>query len=275
MNPIPKVRTRCLGVILAATVGMPATLVSPHASAAAAPSDDDLQQAKRLYERGTARFDAGAFTEAAGLFVSAYELSGEPNLLYNASYAFERAQDTDNALRYLRKYRDLAPPDERAGVDEEIAQLERRQSAAETNEDLEPEKINATPAGDTPPKDDAPVETRRIFGPGAAVLTGTAVLGAGVAIGFGVAALTQRNTVADQCSEDGSLCPGTVDGVERKRKIFAAVADAGIALTAVSVVALTAVLLVNRKRAQRDKVALQIAPDMTRSSAGVWVRGRF
>lgn len=250
------------------------------AIAAMAPSDSDLEEAKAMYERAKSRFDAGEFTEAAGLFVSAYEMSGEPNLLYNASYAFERASDYENALKYLRKYRDLAPKEERGQLDDEISQLEARQDAANSEDDLEPAKIGEPTPTEEPvdqrqPKDkDKP---DKIFGPGAAVLTATTVLGAGMAIGFGIAALNKRNAIEDSCAPggpDGVLCPDSVEDDEQQRKIYAALSDTGIAIGVVSAIALTTVLLINRKRV-RSQTALRVAPNMSRTTASLMMSGRF
>jgi tetratricopeptide (TPR) repeat protein len=266
------------GVLASATA---LTAIPTTAIAAVSPSDSDLEEAKKLYERAKGRFDAGEFPEAAGLFVSAYELSGEPNLLYNASYAFERADDYENALKYLRKYRDLAPPEERGNLDEEIAQLESRKEAAESGDDLEPDKIGdpepepeKEPARKDPMTDDEP---RRIFGPAAAVLTATTIIGAGMGIGFGVAALNRRNAAEDACvsgGPDGVLCESSAQDDEDKRRTYAILADTGIAVGVVSAIALTTVLLVNRKRA-RSKTALRVAPNVSGSTASVWVSGRF
>ena len=80
----------------------------------------------RFYKEGRAAYDRGRYDAAAEKFKQAYDLAGDPNLLFNLALVYDRLGDLPRSLEYMKRYRNVAPPDEHAALDSRIAGLEDR-----------------------------------------------------------------------------------------------------------------------------------------------------
>ncbi len=248
-----------------ATWSAPALAVAPMPTPKANPTPDDLQRADELFLNGRALYQDGSYDGAITAFKSAYELSGDANLLYNIALAYDRMDAFDEAIEYLEAYRALAPAEERDALSEKVDSMRRRKLKAQTDADAaattRPAPVPATTPTSPAPVDSPPKKTPakdRVYGPAAITLTVVTVAAAGVGIGLGVASSSRRKSAQDQCNEgaDGDLfCPDTAeDDIERSRN-FAIGADVGFAVAGAAGIALIAVIAAKaakRKKQKRD-----------------------
>ncbi|HEX4404637.1 MAG TPA: tetratricopeptide repeat protein [Polyangia bacterium] len=111
------------------------------------------QEMKQLYERATRAYDVGKYNEAIEEYQKAYEIGGDPPMLYNIAQAYRLNDQPTEALRFYRRYLQRAPSARnREDVERKIAELEKsvedkRKAAA---------AVTPPPAPVTPP---APVVT--------------------------------------------------------------------------------------------------------------------
>lgn len=124
------VRAGCLGLlVLLAVAGGPA------ARAAELTPQQKLEM-KQLYERATRAYDVGKYNEAIEEYQKAYEIGGDPPMLYNIAQAYRLNDQPNEALRFYRRYLQRAPSARnREDVERKIADLEktveeRRKAAA-------------------------------------------------------------------------------------------------------------------------------------------------
>jgi hypothetical protein len=91
---------------------------------------------KQLYERATRAYDVGKYNEAIEEYQKAYEIGGDPPMLYNIAQAYRLNDQPGEALRFYRRYLQRAPgARNREDVERKIADLEktveeRRRAAA-------------------------------------------------------------------------------------------------------------------------------------------------
>jgi tetratricopeptide (TPR) repeat protein len=121
----------------------------------AAPAQEAGDEAKSLFERGSALYALGRYAEAAPLFERAFELKPDPALLYNAAQAYRLMGDKPRALtlyqNYFRLFGDQIP-----NRDEVAGQIDQLKDAIATDERAK----NAPPVGTHPlAQSDAPAAT--------------------------------------------------------------------------------------------------------------------
>jgi len=100
------------------------------------PTPEQLEQAKKAFQEGSALYEAGKVNEAIEKFKESYRLSKKPVLLYNIGHALdEGAKDTQKALFYYRKFLADAPKDakQRKDVAKRVEQIEKENFEAELN----------------------------------------------------------------------------------------------------------------------------------------------
>jgi hypothetical protein len=109
---------------------------------------------KQLYEKATRAYDVGKYNEAIEDYQKAYEIGGDPPMLYNIAQAYRLNDQPTEALRFYRRYIQRAPSARnREDVERKIAELEkiveeRRKTAAAAT----PPPVT-TPPLTTPPKE--------------------------------------------------------------------------------------------------------------------------
>jgi hypothetical protein len=108
------------------------------------------QEMKTLYERATRAYDVGKYNEAIEDYQKAYEIGGDPPMLYNIAQAYRLNDQPNEALRFYRRYLQRAPQARnREDVERKIAELEK------AVEDRRKAALAATP----PPLPTPPVVT--------------------------------------------------------------------------------------------------------------------
>jgi hypothetical protein len=92
----------------------------------AAPTQQQLDQAKKAYGEGKRLFDAKKYGDAVEKFKESYRLSKNPLLLYNVGFTLDQKGDRDLALFYYKKFLSDAPADaaQRPDVTARVKDLE-------------------------------------------------------------------------------------------------------------------------------------------------------
>src|SRR5689334_11870849 len=67
-------------------------------------SEEKRAEARERYAAGTKKFNVAKFDEAAAEFVAAYEIAGEPSLLYNIAQSYRMAERHDKALFFFKSF---------------------------------------------------------------------------------------------------------------------------------------------------------------------------
>lgn len=143
--------------------------LGPRLAHAQAPEETRVT-AKRHYESGARKFDMGKFAEAAEDFQKAYELVGDPAILYNIAKSYQLAENPERARFFYQSYlRRLPGAPNRAEVESRIKDLDKvlsqQKRAAEKPPTgiLRPEEKQPTPPTasteqrPTPPEPPKPV----------------------------------------------------------------------------------------------------------------------
>ena len=114
---------------------------------------DRNERARALFAEGTAAYQDGDFSVAAGKFEEAYRLTRSPELAFNVGRVYERMSEYDKAIRYFRIYLRSGEPSDsvKADVEERIEAL--RQAKIRQRDQV----------FTLPPSDDALVQEARIF----------------------------------------------------------------------------------------------------------------
>ena len=248
------------------------------------PTPKDMARAKELYDNGKGLYQEGSYEGAAFAFEEAYKLSGDINVLYNVSLAYDRAGDFEKALRFLEYYRALAPEGERAALTQKVESLKIRlekqkeaeaEGEGEGDADAEPDEPDppatpppATTGGeDTGPTDDG---LPKVFTPVVGVLAGVGALGFGLGIGFGASSLGRTRAAEDGCSD--GLCDVQTQGDLDKARNRALVADISIGVGAAATVAMAALLIVNAVKRKKAKAAAGATSRLQPTWGGLQVR---
>jgi tetratricopeptide (TPR) repeat protein len=189
------------GVIALFTAFAVVLAAAPASAQIAEPESTAMEdQLEQLNAAALERFQAKDYDGAAEIFKQAYELSPEPNYLFNIGRVYEEKGDFPNAISYYDQFvrqpgvelesRELAV--ERLRVLRQIQ--EELEPRAPTPEPIEPDvdDVEPEPTEDEPPSSRPPrmrVAGYALLGVGGAVLVGGAA--------FGGAAVARRNELED------------------------------------------------------------------------------
>jgi tetratricopeptide (TPR) repeat protein len=141
-------------ILPALLLGALATLAAPQlAHAEEQPTAEQLEQAKKAYAEGKAKFEKGNFGDAVEKFKESYRLSKNPLLLFNIAVTFERLQQNDMALFYYKKFLSDAPEGaaQRADAKKSVAALEKAGTKPASGD-----------AAEAPPSVEAPAEPEAV-----------------------------------------------------------------------------------------------------------------
>lgn len=108
-------------IVRAFVAGIVLLSITPAAQA----QDLDTEEARGAFTAGQAAYRAGRFADALDYFERAYELTSEPQLLYNIALVHERLRHDAEALDYYRRYLAESPQvEDRANVEARVSILE-------------------------------------------------------------------------------------------------------------------------------------------------------
>jgi tetratricopeptide (TPR) repeat protein len=195
-----------LALLIAGTLARPA---------AAELTPQQKQEMHQHYEKATRAFDVGKYAEAIEEYQKAYEIGGDPPMLYNIAQAYRLSDQPSEAVRYYRRYLQRQPnAKNREDVERKIADLEKlieeRKKASVMPPPMPPppapvavpDQPAAASAVVTPPPPSTPREEPHGAYPMRRII-GWSVLGAGVLAGAaagyeGWTATQKANKVGDQ-----------------------------------------------------------------------------
>jgi tetratricopeptide (TPR) repeat protein len=93
-------------------------------------ADDELAQARKHYQRGTAHYNLEEYAQSIQEFEEAYRIHPDPAILYNIAQAYRLMKNPERALHFYRAYlRELSRAPNRAEVEQHIAEMERLAAA--------------------------------------------------------------------------------------------------------------------------------------------------
>jgi hypothetical protein len=126
-----------LRLILSVLMGV-AVVVSVGGRAEAQLSADQKAEMRQHYEKATRAYDVEKYPEAVDEYQKAYEIGGDPAMLYNIAQAYRLNDQLPDALHFYRRYLQRSPnARNREDVERKIADLEvtieARRKAAEAN----------------------------------------------------------------------------------------------------------------------------------------------
>jgi tetratricopeptide (TPR) repeat protein len=249
----------------------------------------DRREAKRLFNQAHLAYRRGDYEEAILKWEQSYELSGEPLIFLSIANAYERLGEAEEALDYLKRWREKAPRREHEELDDRIASLERRveekkaeeeerkreeeQRIAEEKARQERErKAKLARLREQEEEDSSDVWT--ILG-WSLVGTGGAAVIAGV-IMDGVAA-SQRPSEEEAClqTDGGLFCRDSLrDDIESSNRLAIA-GDATWIIGSLVAASGVVVLLTLPGSEQDGGDSARLSPWFSRSAGGVAVGGSF
>lgn len=156
----------------------------PDTSVQAPPNAGDARVVE-LNERGSSLYSAGDYRRAVELFLQAYAVDGDPNLLFNIAACYEGLGDRDGAIEKYRAFLadPNADPEGRPRAEGAITRLLATENAQPPKPPLEP--LVAPAATSSAPPVTSPTRAPAVTGPepGSPEWLPWAVLGGGAALG--------------------------------------------------------------------------------------------
>ncbi len=276
-------RCSALALIALALLGPLATGTqaqnTPAATDGAAQSSPDapgeLDEAARIvFDNGTRAFEDGRFDEALRLYMSAYDLSQRPQLLYNIAVSHDRLEHKVEAADYYERFVEALPESSRANMARSRAAI-LREVVAQNNQPTDPSLTDPpddeNDRGETievraeaPPE--APTASRSLAGP----IASFGVAGAGL-ITFAVAGLIARGKYND-CDDEMAPC---TDSEISSIDTVSLVADIGLGVAVAGAITGVVWLLVGGSSDDGDQAAVRLSPLAGPQQGGVLVEGAF
>ena len=253
----------------------------------AAPTKEDLAEAKLHFQAGVKAFESGVYPTAAAEFQAAYRLSKRPDLLYNLARVAETMGQPSQAIDYLEGYlRDRPDAKDRAQVRKDMERLRRlMQAEREVQAAPVPEQpLTPQPVTPKPPQPVAPPVAPQPTAPAAPTLwqklppwPALTLMGGGTLLlitgfGLGGAALS----TADQV-QTGMTYNRDLDSRGRSLNAAAISLDVLGGLALAAGVGWTVWWALHRKPATPAKSALLLLPtvDAAPGAAVLGIGGRF
>jgi tetratricopeptide (TPR) repeat protein len=123
-------------IVLVASLLLAAFFVASPRAAQAQMTQAQKDEVKLHYQRATRAYDLQKYTEAIDEYQKAYEISGDPPMLYNIAQAYRLADQPGEAARYYRRFLQRMPnAKNRDDVERKIADQEK---LAEQRKKVEP-----------------------------------------------------------------------------------------------------------------------------------------
>jgi hypothetical protein len=140
-------RRAIVGVVAPAVLAL--LLVAAPRSARAQMTQAQKDEVKLHYQRATRAYDLQKYQEAIDEYQKAYEISGDPPMLYNIAQAYRLADQPSEAVRYYRRFLQRMPnARNREDVERKIADQEK---VADERKKTEPAAPPSSPSTRPPP----------------------------------------------------------------------------------------------------------------------------
>lgn len=243
------------------------SLPSPSSPEGAAESEVGSSEspARRSFLRGRELYLAGDYAAAIAAFETAYDLSGDRNLLYNIALAYDRGGDLERAIHYFERYRDLSPAEDRAEIEVRLAGLRQRLDAVSSTAANEAARTSRGPsvAREAGPDESSSSPRERPREPGSIIPAGhvaLAVLAAAslaVATGLGTASRMASRDAARWCE---GLCREAAEPHLQRARSFAIGADVTFVFGGTAAAAFVTLLAIDVHRARRSRRRISPGP---------------
>jgi hypothetical protein len=138
------------------------SIAAPRGAGAAELTPQQKLEMKQMYERATRAYDVAKYAEAIEYYQKAYEIGGDPPMLYNIAQSYRLNDQPADAVRFYRRYLQRAPSARnKDDVERKIAELEKaieERHKAQAAPPPPPSPVTpVTPASPTPPPPPTPV----------------------------------------------------------------------------------------------------------------------
>jgi tetratricopeptide (TPR) repeat protein len=263
---------------------------------AAPPTPEQREQARQRYDAASRKFDLGRYDEAAEDFEAAYELVGDPKILFNIAQSFRLGQKYEKALRFYRSYLNKDPGSKnRSLVEKRIAELtelvDRQRSEAQAPpqgtirpEETPPDKSTTTTTETTPPPSasiappaepaQTPTRPPRALKIAGFSLGGLAVASLVVGATFSALAASANDDIVRANQARTGAWTQTLKDEDANGRTYDAVAIAAYVVGGAAAVASAVTLAIAYRRPHADRVA-RVQPLLGRDLAGLCFEGRF
>jgi tetratricopeptide (TPR) repeat protein len=148
---------RSAGLLLVAALALLGSAAQVQAQVQPQITAAQKQEMKLHYERATRAYDVGKYQEAIEEYQKAYEIGGDPPMLYNIAQAYRLSDQPADAVRFYRRYLLRSPnARNREDVERKIGDLERtieerKKAAAAAPPPPPPTQVPTTPPPVQPP----------------------------------------------------------------------------------------------------------------------------
>jgi len=229
-------------------VGAVIVFLAAQQAAAAQMTPAQRQEMMEHYERATRAYDVQKYQEAVTEYQKAYEIGGDPAMLYNVAQAYRLGDQLTEALHTYRRYLQRSPTARnREDVERKIADLEQtieaRRKAAEAAAQAKPtaEASQSAPTAVTPvapaPAPATPVES----GVNGLRVAGIVVLSVGAAaLGTAAVAGYLASKKGDELSRASTFDPDVQSSGKTWNTVAIASAIGGGALALVGTILIVA-----------------------------------
>jgi tetratricopeptide (TPR) repeat protein len=234
--------------------------------------------ARTHFEAGTSYYEAGDYEDALREFQRAHDLSQRPELLYNLSLCHQQLGAFGEAARLLERYLEEAVDvPHRPNLERRLRNLRQRAAEEQGTTQGRP-TAGGEPGGDGDPLADPTTDgghgdgaSGGSAGPPVAAIAAFAAGGLGLVAAAiaGPLALAEASSLRDQgCGETRACDAGTL-------RLFAGLADAGVALAAVGATLGVVFLLTMGDDEDPEGAAARLVPYADPRGAGALLEGRF
>ena len=250
-----------------ALISAPARAQTGGAPVTTQPVESVEDTARSHFRVGQLMYGEGRFDEAAAEFDRAYQLSGRPQLLYNAFLAHRDAGHVPEAVDRLRQYLEQTPdaPDRetlerRLAAMEETLEQQRREASmsAEERAALEAERARSAAEADEHRTDAEQLREEReresqrrnptpliVLGSGAGILVGGVILGV-------VAQTTSLADLRENCPNDVCVSGFPLHQVRSEARRRTIATDVLLSVGAATAVTGLVLFLIQRRRYAAD-----------------------
>jgi hypothetical protein len=184
-------------------------------------ADADVSLAESKADEAFRAYQSKHFAEAVALYMEAYNAAPNADILYNVARIYDaKLLDRPLAINFYRRYiTDPGAVADRIQIANERLLALREAELAATQPMREAETAAAAPATDAPraAAHAAPEprwSTAEVVG---AVMASTGVIALGVGTGFGIAAMSETETVNDLCQDNVCSEQRGIDSARRAR----------------------------------------------------------
>lgn len=268
MRPMPPTLRPTFRSILACVVGIVVALAAGRAQAQL--TADQKQEMRQHYEKATRAYDIEKYGEAVDEYQKAYEIGGDPAMLYNIAQAYRLNKQLPDALHFYRRYLQRSPnARNREDVERKINDLEQSIEAKRKADEAAAAaaRLRAPPPVTPAPRPAVLAAPRMVTVPARPVESGNGMRVAGIVVtSVGAAALIASGITGYLASKKGddltnaSKNGGMFDpGVESSGKTLNTVAIATVIGGGVMAVVGTVLLVASHKGPADETAARPVA----------------